>query len=72
MTFQRDRRADPYNPIWTISNLYLPIVGYYDSAKFRVDHFSCSGGVHVGKNPMCSIGTSLATLNYHMSDVANT
>jgi hypothetical protein len=35
--------------IWNISDLFLPIVGYYDCAKFRVDHFSRSVGVRVLK-----------------------
>jgi hypothetical protein len=42
--------AEPYNPIWTTSDLYFPIVGYYDRAKFRVDHFSRSGGGRVEKS----------------------
>jgi hypothetical protein len=45
-TFQL-QKAEPYNPIWTISDLYLPIVGYYDRAKFRADDFSRSGRVRV-------------------------
>jgi hypothetical protein len=55
------RRAGPYSPIWTISDLYLSIVGYYDRAKFRADHFNCSG-VRVLKTPECSIGASFASL----------
>jgi hypothetical protein len=45
----KDRRAELSDPIWTISDLYLPIVGYYDRAKFRADYFSRSGEVRVGK-----------------------
>jgi hypothetical protein len=48
--------------MWTISDLYLPIiVGYYGRAKFRVDHFGRSGRVRVGKKPECTIGASLAS-----------
>jgi hypothetical protein len=36
------------DPIWTISDLYLPIVGYYVCTKFRADHFSRSGGIRSG------------------------
>jgi hypothetical protein len=45
--FEHHLRKQPYNPIWTISYLYFPIVGYYDRAKFRADHFSRSGGVTI-------------------------
>jgi hypothetical protein len=55
----KGRRAEPYNPIWTISDLYLPIAGFYD----RADHFSRSGGVRVGKNPECSIEALIDPLN---------
>jgi hypothetical protein len=55
----KGRWAEPYNPIWTISDLFLPIVGYYACAKFRADHSSRSGGVRVGKNSEGSIGAPL-------------
>jgi hypothetical protein len=58
----KGRRATD-NPIWTISVLYFPIVGYYDRVKFHADYFSRSGGVRVGKKPECSIGAPLAPLN---------
>jgi hypothetical protein len=47
----KGRRTEPFNPIWSIPDLYLPIVGYYDRAKFRADHFSRSGGDRVEKKP---------------------
>jgi hypothetical protein len=49
------RRPETYDPIWTISDLYLPIVGYYDRAKFCADHFSRSGGGRLGENPECIV-----------------
>ena len=63
MVTLKGRRAEPFCPIWTISEIYLPIDGYYDRAKFRADRFSRSGGVR-GKKPECGIGSSLALLNY--------
>jgi hypothetical protein len=56
---------EPCNSNWTISNLYLPIVGYCDRAKFRAD-FSRSGGVHVGIKPEYSIGASLNKSSYRV------
>jgi hypothetical protein len=44
------RRTEPYYTIWSISDLYLAIVGYYDRAKFCADHFSRLGGVCMGKS----------------------
>ena len=59
-------RAEPLCPIWTISDLYFPIDGYYDRSKCCADHFSRSGGVRANKKPECSIGASLAQLNKSM------
>jgi hypothetical protein len=57
------RRAETYDPIWTILDLYLPTVGCYERDKFRSDHFSRSGGFRVGKKSECSVGALLASLN---------
>ena len=50
----KGRRAELFCPIWAISEIYLPIDGYYDRAKFRTDCFRRSGGVRVNKKPECS------------------
>ena len=45
MVTLKGRWAEPFCPIWTISETYLSIDGNYGRAKFRADCFSRSGGV---------------------------